>query len=569
MVLVNSLLTTNVTAMNESNHVALDEKEGKTSKEASEPTADAAAAPSAPSATASDPASPSGESKESNPTAIQIPGYPSHIATPQTGSAAAYYLGYSQSQVTPEPPSPATQANATIAYDGLSFFQQPGAFAPHSSSFVGPSTPLSPPRATTTMGVIPPASPLFPRITAAGPASATALGLEAMPRQAGAPPSPNLPYMSPPFGSAMYQPYPGGPQPSNGSDEGSSWNERNSLSQNSQSAVYQQSSPQIQGMMPYGMTATRAGVGARAYSFEEAMLPPSAFDQQDQANPAYSPYGGSQTSPGQVGATLFAQQSWGYGAPPDMYSTPGTPLQPRPSPQMGMYPGGPAAAGMRQMAPFGQFYPASSPGPPIQTTASNKGPDGANLFIFHIPNHFTNLDMYQLFCPYGNLLSVRIMVEKDTGRSRGFGFVSYDNPESAALAIKELNGFAIGNKRLKVQHKQIRPRDLHLDRDNSHGSFGVSSSDGGYGSHFSSLPPSGPTASQNTWFDNSGRSNSNGSGKAPHNAETKQDESTELTTSTSTAETQLQLGSNESPLASLGTLQNALPDVAGNGNNSE
>ena len=35
------------------------------------------------------------------------------------------------------------------------------------------------------------------------------------------------------------------------------------------------------------------------------------------------------------------------------------------------------------------------------------------------------------------------MVEKDTGRSRGFGFVSYDNPESAALAIKELNGYAV------------------------------------------------------------------------------------------------------------------------------
>ena len=95
------------------------------------------------------------------------------------------------------------------------------------------------------------------------------------------------------------------------------------------------------------------------------------------------------------------------------------------------------------MAAYGQFYPASSPGPPIQTTASNKGPDGANLFIFHIPNHFTNLDMYQLFCPYGNLLSVRIMVEKESGRSRGFGFVSYDSPGAAALAIKELNGFAV------------------------------------------------------------------------------------------------------------------------------
>ena len=102
------------------------------------------------------------------------------------------------------------------------------------------------------------------------------------------------------------------------------------------------------------------------------------------------------------------------------------------------------------------YYPATSPGPPIQTTASNKGPDGANLFIFHIPNHFTNLDMYRLFCQYGNLLSVRIMVEKDTGRSRGFGFVSYDSPESAALAIKELNGFAVSFQSAEVCRSHIR-----------------------------------------------------------------------------------------------------------------
>jgi CUG-BP- and ETR3-like factor len=126
-----------------------------------------------------------------------------------------------------------------------------------------------------------------------------------------------------------------------------------------------------------------------------------------------------------------------------MYNDPSSPSTPRQTlPHMpGQFGGG---APMRPAGPYGgQFYPVSSPGPPIQTSDSNKGPDGANLFIFHIPNHFTNLDMYHLFCPYGNLLSVRIMVERETGRSRGFGFVSYDNPESAAMAIKELNGFAV------------------------------------------------------------------------------------------------------------------------------
>jgi RNA recognition motif. (a.k.a. RRM, RBD, or RNP domain) len=201
-------------------------------------------------------------------------------------------------------------------------------------------------------------------------------------------------------------------------------------------------SPQMsaQGMpIPYvpGMPLPRS-VSDRSASFDESMLPPSVDSLGHGAGHA----GGA--APG----TLFAhQQQWGYGASPhDMYGS-SSPLAPRPTVP---YPG--QLGGHLHsrhpppphMPPYGgQYFPAASPGPPIQTTASNKGPDGANLFIFHIPNHFTNVDMYQLFYPYGNLLSVRIMVEKDSGRSRGFGFVSYDSPDAAALAIKELNGYAV------------------------------------------------------------------------------------------------------------------------------
>lgn len=153
------------------------------------------------------------------------------------------------------------------------------------------------------------------------------------------------------------------------------------------------------------------------------------------------------------------QQPWAYSssnsspygnAPPSSLQQQAAAAAMRSPPRGRQFRGDPGGGGVNP------YYPAATPGPPIQTTHHNKGPEGANLFIFHIPNHFTNLDMWHLFCHYGNLLSVRIMVEKETGRSRGFGFVSYDAPEAAALAIKELNGFVIGNKRLKVQHKQIR-----------------------------------------------------------------------------------------------------------------
>lgn len=207
--------------------------------------------------------------------------------------------------------------------------------------------------------------------------------------------------------------------------------------------LYAQASTQLYGMG--GIPRSGSSGSARTYSFDEtSMLPPSVLDPSDHSNPAYSPYGGSQATPVAVGGTLFAQQTWGYGSSDMGYNAPPSPVPTRQS--LGLMPA-PFGGGGNAMRPSGtyggQFFPATSPGPPIQTTPSNKGPAGANLFIFHIPNHFTNLDMYHLFCPYGNLLSVRIMVERETGRSRGFGFVSYDSPESAAMAIKELNGFAV------------------------------------------------------------------------------------------------------------------------------
>ena len=107
----------------------------------------------------------------------------------------------------------------------------------------------------------------------------------------------------------------------------------------------------------------------------------------------------------------------------------------------------------------GKTYPSFDPGPAIQSTpgpAGATGPPGCNLFVFHIPSDFTNVDLYGLFSPYGPLVSVRIMTERGTGRGRGFGFVSYADERTAQAAIAALDGLALGNKRLKVQFKQDR-----------------------------------------------------------------------------------------------------------------
>ncbi|XP_043865067.1 CUGBP Elav-like family member 2 isoform X5 [Drosophila mojavensis] len=86
-----------------------------------------------------------------------------------------------------------------------------------------------------------------------------------------------------------------------------------------------------------------------------------------------------------------------------------------------------------------------------------EGPEGCNLFIYHLPQEFTDTDLASTFLPFGNVISAKVFIDKQTSLSKCFGFVSFDNPESAQMAIKSMNGFQVGTKRLKVQLK--KPKD--------------------------------------------------------------------------------------------------------------
>ncbi len=63
-------------------------------------------------------------------------------------------------------------------------------------------------------------------------------------------------------------------------------------------------------------------------------------------------------------------------------------------------------------------------------------------------------DLMELFSPYGNVISARVMTEPKTGKSKGFGFVSFDRPESAIKAKEAMDGFLIEKKKLSVTFKQ-------------------------------------------------------------------------------------------------------------------
>jgi len=89
-----------------------------------------------------------------------------------------------------------------------------------------------------------------------------------------------------------------------------------------------------------------------------------------------------------------------------------------------------------------------------QAKDASFGPPGCNLFVFHLPDDWEDEDLLEYFAPHGNVASAKVMKELGTGRSRGFGFVSYEDRAGAATAIKKMQGYKVLGKRLKVEFKK-------------------------------------------------------------------------------------------------------------------
>ncbi len=108
---------------------------------------------------------------------------------------------------------------------------------------------------------------------------------------------------------------------------------------------------------------------------------------------------------------------------------------------------------------------------------------GNKLYVGNLPYSFRDEDLQQAFAAYGSVSSAKVMMERDTGRSKGFGFVEMGSDAEAQAAIGGMNGQQFGGRGLVVN--EARPMEARLPRTGGGGfgggAGGGRSGGGGYG----------------------------------------------------------------------------------------
>lgn len=99
---------------------------------------------------------------------------------------------------------------------------------------------------------------------------------------------------------------------------------------------------------------------------------------------------------------------------------------------------------------------------------------GNKLYVGNLPYTVRDEDLQQSFSEFGSVNSAKVMMERDTGRSKGFGFVEMGNDAEAQAAIAAMNGQSLGGRSITVN--EARPMEARPPRTGGYGGGG-----GGYG----------------------------------------------------------------------------------------
>ncbi len=84
-------------------------------------------------------------------------------------------------------------------------------------------------------------------------------------------------------------------------------------------------------------------------------------------------------------------------------------------------------------------------------------PENTRVFVGGLPYAMTEDDVKAFFAPAGNVVSVFLPIEKETGRKRGFGFVEFSTVDEQEASVKMFDGTDCGGRKISVS--QARPRE--------------------------------------------------------------------------------------------------------------
>ena len=102
---------------------------------------------------------------------------------------------------------------------------------------------------------------------------------------------------------------------------------------------------------------------------------------------------------------------------------------------------------------------------------------GRKLYVGNLSYDTTSSDLEQMFAAYGTVQSAQVIGDRDTGRSKGFGFVEMGSDQEAQAAIAALNGKEVGGRALTVN--EARPKEGGGGGRGGHGGGGGRGGSGG------------------------------------------------------------------------------------------
>ncbi len=82
-----------------------------------------------------------------------------------------------------------------------------------------------------------------------------------------------------------------------------------------------------------------------------------------------------------------------------------------------------------------------------------------DIYVGNLPYSTSDDDLRSLFAAYGEVASARVVMDRATGQSKGFGFVEMPDRSQAQQAIDALNGYDSDGRKLRVNESQPKPRD--------------------------------------------------------------------------------------------------------------